>query len=153
MSSPIIFSRGAGRLRRHAGARIALTAMTGLLALSAVPAGAVATATVHLTDSSKGRTVVVTPGTKVVVVLHSTYWSLQRVVATNVIRQVGGTSTIGVAPGSHSCVPGQGCGTVSALFVANHAGTYRLHASRVSCGEALRCSTAQSSWTVTIRVR
>ena len=53
------------------------------------------------------------------------------------------------APG---CVPGGGCGTVTATYGAVHAGRVTVTANRTSCGEALRCSPEQGSFTVAVVV-
>ena len=120
-----------------------------------VPAGAAkGAAPVALNEHSNGRTVTVSLGTRLNVTLHSTYWSLVTTKTTPDLRQVGKTVVVGVAPnGARHCVPGQGCGTLNAHFIAAHSGTVRLRASRTSCGEALKCSPAQSVWTVVVRVR
>ena len=49
-------------------------------------------------------------------------------------------------------VAGMGCGTVSLKFKAINKGISTVNASRTSCGEALRCTPAQSSYYVTIKV-
>lgn len=121
----------------------------------AVPASAVSsTASVALNERSNGRTVTVNPRTRLNVTLHSTYWTLVSLKSTSTLRQIGKTTVVGVAPnGASNCVPGKGCGTLSAHFVAVRAGSLRLLATRTTCGEVLKCSPAQSVWTVVIHVR
>jgi len=121
----------------------------------ATPAGATKAApTVALNESSNAHTLNVGVGTHLNLTLHSTYWTLATTKLAPYLKQVGTTSVVGVAPnGGGHCVPGQGCGTVSAHFVAAHPGTVHLRATRTSCGEAMKCSPAQSLWTVTIQVR
>ncbi len=113
-------------------------------------AGATGTAATTVNEVSNDRVVTVRPGTNLTAILHSTYWSIDPLSGNAVLAQVGATKTVGKLKG---CVPGQGCGTVSAHFVARGAGQVRLRAHRTSCGEALRCTPSQSHWTVVIRVR
>jgi hypothetical protein len=87
----------------------------------------------------------------VVLVLHSTYWQFDPTAATSAVAPTGGPQ---VAPGA-GCgptVPGSGCGTVTLNLRAAHAGTTAISASRVSCGEALRCTSDQSHFVVTLTV-
>ena len=101
---------------------------------------------VHLADAANGTTVDVSRGRNVVVVLHSTYWTLAPVAGS--LRLAGAPV---VAPG-HCTAPGSGCGTVTATYVATSPGTSQLHAHRDSCGEALRCTGNAGNWTVTVEV-
>jgi hypothetical protein len=50
-------------------------------------------------------------------------------------------------------VPGQGCGTVTAVFAAIAPGSARLTASRISCGEALRCTGSDGVYVLTVTVK
>jgi len=50
------------------------------------------------------------------------------------------------------CVPGQGCGTVSATFAAASVGTAIISATREICGEALVCGGTDRMYEVTIAV-
>ena len=136
---------GRGRLLRMvAGLAVAAS---GTFLATGVGASSAATT---LGEANNGHTVTVSPGAHLTVVLHSTYWSIVPLSNGSVVAQVGTTKTVGVLKG---CVPGQGCGTVTAHFVAKGAGMLRLQANRTSCGEAMRCSPAQSHWTVVLRVR
>ena len=124
------------------------------VAIPATAQAAKATTSVVLNENSNGRSVSVAVGTRLNLTLHSTYWSLVASRTAPELRQIGHTTVVGVAPnGGGHCVPGQGCGTLSAHFIAVHPGSVRLRATRTSCGEALRCSPAQSVWTVVVRVR
>ena len=134
-----------GRLLR-AVAGLAVAASGTFLATGVGASGAATT----LVEANNGHAVTVKTGAHLTVVLHSTYWSIAPSSNNSVVAQVGTTKTVGILQG---CVPGQGCGTVTAHFVAKGTGTVRLRASRTSCGEALRCTPAQSHWTVVIRVR
>jgi hypothetical protein len=102
----------------------------------------------ELTDSDKGRTISVRTGAKITVVLQSTYWQFSGSSNPSVLTQQGGT-VYAPAPG---CVPGQGCGTATAQFVSAAVGQAQISASRTSCGEALRCTPDEGSYTVTIVV-
>ncbi len=138
-------------LIRRAAAYAALVALSATLATGA---GAARSATVVLSESSNGRTIAVNPGAHLTLTLHSAYWSVIRLPKQTTVIELGKTTTVGVLPGATSgCVAGQGCGTVTARFVAGGSGRVRLRATRTSCGEALRCTPSQSLWTVVIRVR
>jgi hypothetical protein len=52
-----------------------------------------------------------------------------------------------------NCVPGEGCGTVSASFRAAKPGTAILEAGRTTCGEARGCVNGEGAYQVTISVR
>jgi hypothetical protein len=51
-----------------------------------------------------------------------------------------------------SCLPGIGCGVTTAWYKALSAGSATVSASRVSCGEALRCVGKQGAYRVTVVV-
>ncbi len=134
------------------GALVAATVMT--LSTIAPPLGALTVSrTVTLGEANNHHTIVVTPGTRITVTLHSTYWSPTPVHSSMVLSQIGAPTTAATKPGTAGCVPGQGCGTVSEHFVARHAGFIRLRATRTSCGEAMRCTPTQGVWTVVVHVR
>ena len=106
-------------------------------------------ATVTATDKDNGTTVAAKVGSRVDVVLASTYWTFAPVSDASVLRPVG---TPVVNAQLKGCVPGQGCGTVTASFAAVAPGTAVVSASRTSCGEAMRCSAAAGSYRVTVAV-
>ena len=132
-------------------------AVVGLLMLSAFAASAAVASgasVVTLNEYSNGHTVTVNPGQHVTLILHSTYWSIAAPRTSRPLTQVGSAVYLSRLPSTKGgCVAGQGCGTVSVHYVASTPGVAHLHASRTSCGEALRCTAALSKWTVTIRVR
>ena len=136
------------------GSRLFRSIAVGAIALSALvvasSGGATVSPSASLSEASNRGVVVVHQGGHITVTLHSTYWKLAPLANQKVLSQVGTTTTVGVLKG---CVPGQGCGSVTAHFVAKGTGTVHLRAARTTCGEALHCSPAQSTWTVTIRVR
>lgn len=138
------------------GRRRVLSPLTPLLVSSALlwgVVGAGATTPLTLSESSNHHTVNVVAGAMFTLTLHNTYWTLTPLPSTSALAEVGSTKVVGSGLAGSGCVPGQGCGTVSARFVARHAGYARLSATRTSCGEALRCTGAQGHWTVVVHVR
>jgi hypothetical protein len=104
---------------------------------------------VHASDSQAGGKVTLRPGQKLRVVLHSTYWEFKAVSAPRVLRLVGATL---VTPKT-GCLPGQGCGTVTATYIAKTVGSALVTAERTSCGEALACTAAAGSYKLSVTVR
>jgi hypothetical protein len=100
--------------------------------------------------ADKGHTVRVSQGTRILLKLKNTYWEIQGSSAPDVVRQLG--SERKTAPPQGSCLPGIGCGTVTASFQAVGPGTAHLRAHRSSCGEALACTGGQGRYDVVIRV-
>jgi hypothetical protein len=146
------------RIRGLLGAAGAAGA-AAVLAVGSAPAITASAATVHhagapraviVSEPDNGRTVTVHSGMRLTLTLHSTYWSIQGSSHPKVLHEVGGPSTQPAKPGT--CVPGQGCGTVSATFVALMKGNADLTASRTTCGEALRCTPAQGAYIVHVVV-
>ena len=103
---------------------------------------------ITVSESDDGRTLHVSVGQRVVLLLHSTYWMIDGSSDPAAI-QPDGDATASPAPG---CVPGAGCGTVSEVFVAVRPGVATLRASRTSCGEALACTDGQGSFAVSLTV-
>lgn len=101
-----------------------------------------------LTEAQNGATVHATRGQAVALVLHSTYWKVGGSSNPAVLQPAGGPQ---VQP-SPGCVMGQGCGTVTAMFIAAGDGAATLTATRTTCGEALRCTEAQGRFAVTVVV-
>jgi hypothetical protein len=131
---------------------VALAVLLVLLGCANTSSSRAATRTlpvVQVGDQRDGGTVALHVGQRLRVVLHSTYWELTATAGSRVLRLVG---TPVVAPKS-GCVPGQGCGTVTALYVARAAGTTVVRAERTSCGEAMACTGDAGSYTVTVIVR
>jgi hypothetical protein len=89
-------------------------------------------------------------GQRLVVVLHSTYWTFAASPRPRVLRAAG---TPVVRRRQSGCVPGQGCGTVTATYVALRAGAAVVGASRSSCGEAMGCSADASRYVLHVRIR
>lgn len=104
----------------------------------------------HLSVTDAGRTVPVVQGGRLVVALDSTYWTFRPVAPGGVLRAIGPAR---VVPRLSHCVPGQGCGTVTAEFQATGTGTAMVEATRTTCGEALRCTAGQGDYRVQVLVR
>jgi hypothetical protein len=102
-----------------------------------------------LDEHANSSTVQVVVGRRVELLLHSSYWTDFGSSQSAVVRADGSVRTL---PTSQRCIPGGGCNPVLATFTAQKVGTAVLSASRTSCGEALRCSPANSHYRVTIVV-
>jgi hypothetical protein len=102
-----------------------------------------------LSDADNGQTVAVSVGTTLRLVLHSTYWRMGASSARSVVA-ASGSPRYASRPGG---VAGSGNGTVTETFRALRRGRARLSASRFSCGEALRCTPSQESFSVVVVVR
>lgn len=102
---------------------------------------------VTVTYGANGQTVTVANGHEVTITLDSTYWTFQGSSNPAVLLQAGKTVV-----SSTSCVPGGGCGTVTAHFRAMGPGRAVVTASRTSCGEALACGPDQSTYQITVVV-
>lgn len=115
----------------------------GGTASSGSPAGG----TIHLGAADDGRSITVPAGVTVVLTLDNTYWHISPV--SSPALQPG---NVAVHPGK-SRIPGTGSGSVVATYRAVTAGRAVVTANRATCGEALRCSPAQSRYRVTVVVR
>ncbi|HEY4026169.1 MAG TPA: hypothetical protein VGO86_07035 [Candidatus Dormibacteraeota bacterium] len=100
-------------------------------------------------DQDNGHTISIRVGERVAVVLASTYWRLDGSSDPAVLRQL---TEATMSPQPSGCVPGQGCGTVSALFDAVAAGRADVTAKRTSCGEAMSCTGNLGLYRVTVVV-
>lgn len=100
-------------------------------------------------DNQNGKSVTMHPGETLMVTLGSTYWTIQGSSDSQVLAPVGKSVT---APKSCSAPPGSGCGTVSQEFRAARSGTAQVTASRVSCGEAMRCVGLAGQYQLTVQV-
>ena len=102
--------------------------------------------------------VTVRVGAAVHLYLESTYWTIASVSDPSVVAQLGTPRTVDqiVTGGSSTrcghTVPGSGCGTLQAVFVAKGSGTAAVTATRNSCGEAEACPTADRRFTLTVHV-
>lgn len=87
-------------------------------------------------DNQNGASITMRPGQTLLVTLGSTYWTIQGSSDSQVLAPVGAAV---ISPQSCDAPPGSGCGTVSQEFRAAGSGMAQVTASRVSCGEAMRC--------------
>jgi hypothetical protein len=100
-------------------------------------------------DQDNGHAVSVRAGERLQLVLTSTYWRVDGSSDPNVLRPAGQPA---VSPQVTGCVPGAGCGTVTALFDAVAPGRADVSAKRTSCGEALSCTGNLGFYRVTVMV-
>jgi hypothetical protein len=104
-------------------------------------------------DGSNGRTVSVTVGEHLEVILASSYWTVQGSSQPQVLQQDGPTKLMPRPAGCAANIPGLGCVPVRTDFSALTPGTTVITASRTSCGEAMRCMPKQQHYTLTVVVR
>ncbi len=116
-------------------------------AMCAVPKAA---AIFMIGDSANGTTVTVSVGDRLQVSLASTYWSFDPVSNPGVLGLQAPPQTV---PCPTRTIPGSGCGTVTVTYAATASGTSVVAAHRESCGEALRCTGSEGTFTVTVVVR
>jgi hypothetical protein len=107
---------------------------------------------VTATDADNGHTVTMAHGGTLTVRLNSTYWRFGTNTSGAALRPAGQPTTSAVPLNASHCVPGQGCGTVTAVFQAVAPGKATVTASRVSCGEARACAPAQGVYELTVLV-
>lgn len=101
-----------------------------------------------VTDADSGHTISIAAGSILIVQLAADNWT------------IGPSSDLTVLPmqGTRqqqhtSCFPGGTCGTTTATFRAEKAGRAQVSASRIYCGEAIRCNpSAPGSWSITVEV-
>jgi hypothetical protein len=117
-------------------------------AKSPAPSPTAASTAAGFTDANKGQTVNVRVGQQFTVSLSSTYWEFQPLPDSTVLRSVGAP----VTRPSPGCVPGGGCGTVSASYMAAGAGRVTIVATRRSCGEAMLCTGSAGQFALTVVV-
>jgi hypothetical protein len=115
---------------------------------ASTPAGPAAT--IDLAEADNGRTLAVSVGATVALVLHNTYWTVQGSSNPSVLAPLGQPVYSGA--GSVKCIPGTGCGTVTATFKAVAQGHAIVSASRTSCGEVLPCTGGAGTFEVTVVV-
>ena len=104
-----------------------------------------------VSERAKGKTVHLCVRQKLIVKLHSTYWRDLASSNKGVLRKSGPT-VVRPAPPT-ACLPGAGCGTTTAPFVAAARGRAHVTAHRSLCGEAVQCSGSQGSFELVVVVR
>jgi uncharacterized protein YceK len=131
---------------------IALAVLFVLLGCASGGTGSAATHTlpvIQANEKQDGGKVTLRRGQRLRVVLHSTYWEFKAVSAPGVLRRIG-DPVVSPRPG---CVAGQGCGTVTATYIARTSGSVSVAAERTSCGEAMGCTAAAGAFKLTVSVR
>ena len=114
------------------------------------PSTAVLPSNAQVTEADNGQTVTATVGSTVTVTLENTYWMIGASSDPAVLALESGPTTSGAAPSS--CLPGMGCGEVTAAFRALAPGQATITASRTTCGEALLCTGSAGAFAVNIVV-
>lgn len=102
-------------------------------------------------DAQNGKSITLHPGQTLIVTLSSTYWSFQGSSNPQIVASVG-APVASPAPFDQHGVPGSGAGSVSQEYRAVASGTAQVTASRVSCGEAMKCVGASGQYQLTVRV-
>ena len=133
--------------RRWAALSVAVL-MLGVAGASAPNISANGSVVVRATDRDNGHTVRLRPRQRLLVILSSTYWQLRGSSNSTVLRLVGQPK---ITPRA-GCVPGAGCGTATATYLAAIIGKATVTATRTSCGEAMGCTPAASRFTLNVVV-
>lgn len=105
---------------------------------------------VVLDEHANGRTVKVTVGSTVELLLHFSFWDINGSSSPSVLAQAGAPTLLPQTP--PTCAPEIGCSSLRATFTALRAGTSVLSASRNTCGEAIQCPPAKRRFQVTVIV-
>ena len=131
----------------------------GVAAVALLAAGCAQTVTAvgnsHMVvarDNSNGKTVRVSVGDRLELILASSYWNVDSSTSPAVLRQDGPTTFL-APPSDCSTMPGSGCAPEQTSYTALAPGTVVITASRESCGEALACRPDQSRFRLTVIVR
>jgi hypothetical protein len=104
----------------------------------------------QVSEANNRGTVALRSGGTLTVVLHSTYWQSDPASDPSVLRSQGDPTYAPDPPGA--CVPGGGCGTVTATYHALRPGRVVVTAHRTSCGEAMACVGDAGHFSVTVAV-
>jgi hypothetical protein len=125
---------------------LCLASCAGLPAGSSTPS-----ADIQAGNAQNGKSITLHPGQTLLVTLSSTYWTIQGSNNPQVLVLVG-EPVVSPAPRSTCPIAGSGCGTVAQKFRAVGPGEAEVSASRVSCGEALRCGPAAGQFQLSVEV-
>jgi hypothetical protein len=98
-------------------------------------------------EETNHHTITVRRGSTVAILLHSTYWTIHAP-AGHTLTATGAQ----VTTPDPKCIPGVGCGTTQRTFRATRVGSTRLHATRTSCGEIMRCTGTTGQFDLTVVV-
>ena len=104
----------------------------------------------QVSESSNGQSLTVAVGSEVTIRLANTYWQIQPSSDSGVLVLVSGPTASGAA--ASACLPGMGCGMVTATFRALTPGQATITASRTTCGEALLCTGSAGAYEVNVVV-
>lgn len=140
---------------RKIPAKSALLLVSIFIAALGLNSAHAATTTV-LTEKNASRTVAVKLGARVELTLHSMYWQLAVPAKSSSLTSTGQPILKPIFPSATApagCrIAGSGCGAQTWQFVASKTGLTHLIASRISCGEAMRCTGTTGRFTVTVKV-
>lgn len=106
------------------------------------------TSSLTVDETQNGQTISLRTGATLAVTLNSTYWTLVPPPDSRVLRVIMGPET----KAAGNCPPGVGCGLTTATYRAVDSGKTEISATRVLCGEAVRCTPAQSTFNVFVVV-
>jgi hypothetical protein len=142
------------RLMTVAAAETVISIMTfagcGTAASHGPVAGGPMVIVVH--DNANGKAVSARAGDRIELILSSSYWHVTGSSAPSVLRQDGPPVLLS-RPSSCPAIPGLGCNPVRTEFTALTDGKAVITASRSTCGEALRCQSDKTRFTVNVIVR
>lgn len=149
-----------GFVRRHrlmmAGATVSIV---GLMAAAAcgtptsrtIGRGSGRSAVIVVRNGANGKSVSVSAGDRLELILSSSYWHVTGSSAPGVLQQ-DRPSVLLSRPRTCPDVPGLGCIPIRTEFTARTRGKAAITATRSVCGEARRCKPDQTHFTVTVVV-
>jgi hypothetical protein len=105
---------------------------------------------IEISETSNGLSFTLSVGATLRLVLHNTYWTIGGSSVPSVLALT--APPVYSAAGLIACIPGTGCGTVTASFRALAPGKAVITAARTSCGEALRCVGGDGAFEATVIV-
>jgi len=130
---------------------IALTSFAVLLSTSATAFAG----TVNVTETGSKKVVKVAVSDQVTLTLASSYWDIKATANKNI--SVGDPVTTPILPGQNSdpkCqVMGSGCASKVWTLAFKKAGKYKVVATRIICGEAMRCDPKDQKLTFNFTVK
>src|SRR5258706_10403407 len=96
-----------------------------------------------ISDRDNGTTITLKQGTRLKVILHSTYWKFNPIANGEIVKELTEPT---YAPDTSERIPGMGTGTVTVEYQVIGGGQTTVSASRTSCGEAMGCVGNQGSF-------
>jgi hypothetical protein len=154
---PVLFH---GFARRHrlmtAGVTVSVVSLIaaagcGTAASRPIDPGSGRSVVIVVRNSANGKSVSVSPGDRLELILSSSYWHVTGSSAPGVLRQDGPPLLLR-RPRTCPHIPGLGCVPVRTDFTARTKGRAAIIATRSACGEAMRCKPDQTRFTVTVVV-